>query len=194
MMSLLSTRWILTGLGITGILTAVGIMCWGLYLGGFSPSERDTVVDPIWVIDRSNDRQLAGAAHDIFFGQVIRKSGGIDQEGTPHTQYEVEVLEVIKGSLSGTVTVDQQGGTYADGGSYRVEGDNFLELGESYFFVTRRWKERDWHTLIPEYGDIKLAVSPEATKPQILSSDAASALRERFVSAVENEIPFPYPE
>ena len=187
----LSSRRILIGLAVVCALGA-GILFWILSTSGSDQQSREVIGHPMWALDRSDDRQLAGAAHDIFFGRIIQQSSEINRDGIPHRQFEVEVLEVLKGSLSGTVTVDQEGGNYADGVNYRVEGDNLLELGESYFFATRKWAHKDWYTVVPEYGDVKLDVPDSASKAHILASEDAAAMRTRFIAAVADPIPFPY--
>ncbi len=130
-------------------------------------------------------------AQDVFFGQVIEKLGQTRKYGYPETQFNVKVLEVLKGSLSGTVKVNQQGGTRIDGTQWRMEGDpTLLDPGKSYLFVTRHLPAEDWHTVSPGYGNIKLQAPPNGTKEEVLGSEHAGELRQRFNTAVENEIPY----
>ncbi len=169
------------------ILCAIGALCWGLHRTG------PTFVEPLWVIDRSNDAELVGWAEDVFLGRVARKLGQIEECGWPDTQFEVHVLEVIKGSLSGVVTVNQQGGYRKDGSIYRVDGDIAqLDPAGCYLFVTRHLAEKGWHTLVPQYGNIKLQLPLGAgmAKKEILTSSAAETLRSRFTAAVANQMPF----
>lgn len=136
-----------------------------------------------WTIDRSNDRELAGASHNIFFGQVIRRSGrkSLHNWG-PQAQFEVEVFEVIKGDLSGSVTVNQP----------YYPGEDRLQKDKSYFFATRSSNLHDWHTAIHQYGEVNLDVPDDAEKDTVLSSTLANEYRDRFTEAVENEIPYFY--
>ena len=136
------------------------------------------------------------AAHNIFFGQVIRESGNTKQDGgAPQTQYEVEVLETLKGDLSGRVTVNQEAGFYDDGMEHHVEDeDYFLEAGKSYFFATRTSSRHGWHTVVPHYGDVKLDVADSSTKAEVMGSASAAEYKGRFTEAVKNAIPIPWTE
>ena len=183
------TKWVLMGLLVVGMLTAVGLLSWTLSLG--DRSERVSTGQPFWVIDRSNDRELVGLAQDVFFGRVVEKSGQTQEYGWPETQFEVEVLEILKGSLSGTVTVNQEGGSYNDDSNYRMEGvPVLLEPGNSYLFATRHLPEEDWHTVVPGFGSIKLGIPLNIGKDEILGSEDVNILRERFTTAVNNQIPY----
>ncbi len=169
------------------------ILCWGFIFGGFwAGSNRPA--DPLWTYDRSDDRALAGAADNIFFGRVLKQKETISAHGLPFMDFEVEVLQSLKGSLTGTVSVTQEGGTYPYGGGlHKIEGDTDLQVGASYFFATNEWPEKDSHTLVPEFGDIMLQI-PDGTIDQkaILTSKDASELRRRFDAALKNPIRFPY--
>jgi len=118
--------------------------------------------------DFSDDKKLVGAAHNIFVGTVVKqKSLDQDIKSSPKTQYDVEVIESIKGGLNGMITVNQNGG-YRDGVLYVVnDGDTVLPIkevkdyllqpGTTYLFMTRYNTEKNWHNmnLYPEsYGVI----------------------------------------
>ncbi len=63
------------------------------------------------VADFSDDKILVGAAHNVFVGKVEKITGNEKlDEYTPQTQFDVKVLENIKGNLNGDVTVCQVGG------------------------------------------------------------------------------------
>jgi hypothetical protein len=159
------------GLTAIGALIAVGLLAWAFLPDYLIPSRGVSTGQGIWVIDRSNDRELVGLAQDVFFGQVIEKLGQTRKYGYPETQFNVKVLEVLKGSLSGTVKVNQQGGTRIDGTQWRMEGDpTLLDPGKSYLFVTRHLPAEDWHTVSPGYGNIKLQAPPNGTKEEVLGS------------------------
>ena len=189
---LLNRKRTLFGLATVGLVAMACVLVWGFYLGGFTPTRSDVIVHPSWVIDRSDDRQLAGAAHNIFFGQVVEEVGHKEYQGTPETQFSVKVFEVLKGNVSSTITVNQEGGTYADGATYQVAGDNFLEAGASYFFATRTSSSEGWHTLVPEFGDVKLDVNLNASKADVLASSRANTYRSRFTTAIANPVAFPF--
>ena len=96
--------------------------------------------------DLSNDRKLAGISHDIFFGRVTESLGQTIVDESPETHFRVEVLEVLKGSLSGTIKVSQQGGTFEDGTLFRMEGDlTLLEHSKNYLLATLRSPKENSH-------------------------------------------------
>lgn len=56
------------------------------------------------------------------------------------------MLEVLKGSLSGTIKVSQQGGTFEDGTLFRMEGDlTLLEHSKNYLLATLRSPKENSH-------------------------------------------------
>lgn len=146
-------------------------------------SNRTTVsAETLAVTDLADDRKLVGLADSVFFGTVIAWSGQAedDESQLPETQFSVSVDQVIKGSLSGTVTVNQQGGVRAGRkDTVALDGDQPLGVGKTYLFVTRTRPETHWHTLVPRYGDI------EVRNPQ-----QRNGLRNRFMHALEAEIPY----
>jgi len=133
----------------------------------------------LYAVDVTDDRELVGAAHNVFVGKVIAQTG-TTTDPYLRTQFSVEVLEVIKGNLSGTVTVNQKGGyEYFEGKDYLIltKGDKLLEPGESYLFVTRGNDARG-HTFVPVYGNLLI----------IDQADRQDKL-ERFERAFAQEIP-----
>lgn len=137
-----------------------------------------------FAIDVTDDRKLVGAADNVFVGKVIAQTGTKTNRLSPQTQFSVEVLENIKGRLTGTVTVNQAGGYETIVGKeylYLMEGDQLLVSGETYLFVTRS-KESEWHTFAPAYGNLLI-------EDQMDRQDKV----ERFESAFAQEIPFTEP-
>lgn len=150
-----------------------------------------------WVIDASDDRELAGFADDIFFGRVTESVGQTMVGGTPQTHYRVAVLEALKGSLSGTIAVSEQGGVWPGGAPFRMEGDpDLLEPGKSYLLATHGSSgENGGGPLVISagggYGKIELpAASGESGGGGILATATAGELRSRFTDAIANQIPF----
>lgn len=142
----------------------------------------------------SDDRVLVGFSDNVFIGRVIEKTGSesntpppeADSPGfSPQTQFSVEVLENVKGNLSGTVTVSQYGGYEELFGvevpfwKNLVDGDELLRSGQTYLFVTR-YNERDgWHSIVANnYGDLPIQNQTDYEKKL-----------ERFEEAYRNEIP-----
>jgi hypothetical protein len=127
--------------------------------------------------DVSNPNLLVGWADSVFIGKVVEQSGTKALDGLPETQFKVEVVETIKGDLTGTVTVNQQGG-YDGNELILVENDSMLTKGKSYLFVTKYLKEENWHTLVPVYGDIK-----------ITSDTHRQELLEKYQKAYKEQVP-----
>lgn len=124
------------------------------------------VIDPMYVADFSDDGVLVGASHNIFVGKVIREVGNKDIGIGPVTQFEVDVIQNIKGGLEGKVTVLQQGG-YKNGILYVVsEGDvkapdnsatgYLLQPGSIYLFSTRYNEGQNWYYLNSHPNALKL--------------------------------------
>ncbi len=168
-----------------GVATLILVTMFFIY--AFSLINRDSsspgkivYISPSYVTDVSNDSKLAGIADNIFIGEVKAQLGNKKQDKVPESQFKVEVIQNIKGSLIGAVTVNQQGGN--DSGSLiLVEGDSLLEVGRTYLFATRVNQEQKWNTLVPVYGDIR--VDNDVKKNDLI---------DRFTRAYKEEIPFKY--
>lgn len=178
-----------------GLALAAGILAWWfvpplLYCGP------PVIAHATWVIDASNDRELAGFADDIFFGRVTEKVGQTTLGSFPQTNYRVEVLEVLKGSAAGVVAVSQQGGVMPDGACFRMAGDpDLLEPGKSYLLATHGSSAENGggHLVISAgggYGKIELPAAAGEESGGILSTATAGELRSRFADAIANQIPF----
>jgi hypothetical protein len=159
----------------------------------------------VWAFDVTDKRQVVSWADDVFVGRVIRMTGtgiapvarylGESKEGTPYvadyedgspyTLYDVEVVESLKGSLRGTVSVAQDGG-YKDDILYTVEGDTSLIAGRTYVFATKGPLATDdpardnplrpapdaaW--LLSKYGDIRIDTN---AKPEEIIEQYRSAV------------------
>ena len=89
-----------------------------------------------YAIDMTDDRQVAGFSSDVFFGRVVENSGQLMLDEFPKTLFQVEVLEALKGSLSGVVKVGQAAGVVEDGSMFFMAGDTqLLETGKVYLLV-----------------------------------------------------------
>lgn len=105
--------------------------------------------DAQYAADFSDNKVLMGASHNVFIGKVVRQVGDKERGIGPETQFQVAVIDNIKGDLHGTVTVNQQGG-YKDGVLYVVGedgGGSLLQPGSTYLFATRYNEQQDWYTL-----------------------------------------------
>jgi hypothetical protein len=153
---------------------------------------------PQYAADFSNDAVLVGAAHNIFVGKVIRQVGNEERGIGPETQYEVQVIDNIKGNLQGTVVVDQQGG-YKDGSLYIISDDYpltrqtkdayLLKLGYTYLLATRYNDKKDWYTL-NSYPTANKVLSQDALvgETQLKSISEADSRVQALKTAYQHEI------
>lgn len=141
------------------------------------------------IADFHDKRTLVGASHNVFTGTVMKQVGTKQHGSLPETQFTVQVLENIKGTLPKVVTVNQQGGLLENDGEVSlvlVNGDPQLIPGNSYLFATRYLAEENWHTLIPNFGDIKFDENNAYEKG--IGVTLKSELLADFRNAVANEI------
>jgi hypothetical protein len=161
------------------LVVAVGGIIYFSFFQEREPSTR--VIHVTSAVDVSDPEVLVGFADNVFIGKVESQKGTkkINSE-TPETQFQVKVKKNIKGELSGTVVVNQQGGFDTEQNQMiLVEGDTMVKPDKTYLFVTRYNKEHDFHTLVPEYGDLLISNEDEEVK-----------LTEKFKAAHKNQVPF----
>ncbi len=137
-----------------------------------------------YAINISDDRELVGFASDVFIGKVIEQVS-TSKEPYLQTHFSVEVIETIKGNATGTVIVNQFGGyEYVFVWKYLSlgEGDELLQPGETYLFVTKGNDERGY-TFVSVYGNLLIEDKEDYQQKKL-----------RFQKAFAEEIPFKYPE
>lgn len=155
-----------------------------------------------YVTDFSDDRKLMGTSHNVFVGKVIRQVGVKERGIGPETQFEVEVIQNIKGNLQGSVVVNQQGG-YRNGILYLVyEGDvvlpadngNFsmdtlFEPGATYLFASRYSERENWYTFVSHPNGRKLISKDKSlNKVQLETLAKNDAKVIKLQDAYKNEI------
>lgn len=115
-------------------------------------------VEVSFVSDFHDARRLAGFVDNVFIGRVVQQTATHSPDGQlPETLFNVEVLNSLKGTLTGTIAVNQQGGfSEAENALIIMENDALLTPGNTYLFATRTGGEGRWHTLVPGFGDIQI--------------------------------------
>ena len=108
------------------------------------------------VADTTDPRNLVAMATHIFTGQVVALSGTEALSAGPETQYDVTVGVVVKGTITRTAVINQQGGTVA-GVYMSLGGDVPLVPGQWYLFATRILESKSWFTVIPVVGDVPIS-------------------------------------
>jgi hypothetical protein len=140
-------------------------------------------IEPNFVTDVTDARQLVGLVDNVFIGRVVSEAGMLNRDPVmPETLFNVEVRHNIKGTLAGTVVVNQQGGfSEEEGGVILMEDDALLQVGKTYLFATKPGSDssRTWHTLVPVHGDIP-----------VKDAQAEAALIGKYTAALKQQIPF----
>lgn len=137
-------------------------------------------VEASWVTNFSDDRALVGFADNVFIGKVKAQKDTKKYIGHPATQYEVEVLDNIKGNLNGVVTVNHEAGY--DGETLVIfKGDSVIETGKIYLFAARYDAEQDFYVVVPQFG--KQLIEDEAKIKEY---------KDKYAKAYKEEIPFKY--
>lgn len=123
----------------------------------------------------TDDASLRKFASDIWFGEIV--SGPVPAEiedsgpgpGIAMSVYAARVTRVLKGDIAGIVRVGQTGGV-ENGVLHLFEGDEIMQPGRTYLFLTRTARDLGWEQIVFE-GKANLPVRDEAHE---------RALAERF--------------
>lgn len=139
-------RWLVAGIALAAAVSALGI-AW-VTVPGFPLGVLDRAGTSsgsgTYAFDISDPAQQVGHADDVFLGRVIEQSGAgffwdsnpDPSDDWPYTLYRVEVLENLKGKLSGVIEISQAGGARRDGSTQTFENDPLLKAGETCLFIT----------------------------------------------------------
>ena len=150
---------------------AVPVIAVGLMLADALRADSLAVVEVVaaYEFPPTDDRLMADFASDIFVGRVVARAGGVPGRTSsprhvrPRSQFTVEVLEVVKGSASGMVVVNQESGI--DPGTNRLHlmrGDRLLRPGETALFITKRSTREDWyHLTANQYSHLTICTASE---------------------------------
>ncbi|NJD51646.1 MAG: hypothetical protein FIB07_02140 [Candidatus Methanoperedens sp.] len=170
-----------------GIIFAVmaGLIATGFW---FSQTDKISYAQVDYMVDVTNDSALVGSVDNVFIGKVIAQTGnkpnsvpaGKASGFSPQTQFNVEVLENIKGNLNGIIKVSQYGGYEKKNGENQlilIEGDKLLEPSKTYLFAAGVNDIDKWYTLVPAYGDLPITDQTDQQNK-----------RERFKKAFAQEI------
>ena len=167
--------WVAVGLAVVSLSAFPAWKVWS----AVSPTNYAHVQ---YVTDFGDDRKLSGFADDNFFGRVERRLEQVAGP-IPRTQFQVMVMETLKGSVSGSVVVSQGGGTDRRCFKFRMADDpHLMEPGKSYLLFTKPAASQGWHSALSGYG-----------KHEVAGPGDADRLRERFPEAIRHEIPFALP-
>ena len=171
------------GLFAAGLAGFIGIGVLGYNTLGITEAKQKAKVVEVHtnaIADFNDQKQVAGASHNIFIGEITKQIGNKSRGSIPETQYEVKVLKDIKGKQKNKIVLNQQGGYRENAEGQEelvlVEGDKLLQEGKLYLFATRYSEEDNWHTVIPNAGDI--LIDGEEKKNKLIKE---------FTAAYENQ-------
>jgi hypothetical protein len=135
----------------------------------------------ISVYDRTNDNEVVGFNDFVFSGKVVEKIEQKNINNEAYTLFKVQVSDVIKGDVSGTVTVYQNGGYITDATGKRhlilMEDDHLINENKTYIFATRKDESGNYflnnHYLISDNKNTEKFIErfTKAYKNQILPND-----------------------
>ena len=190
------------------VVLAVFILGVGIYTGILFALDRDPIISDVrafWVIDVHDLNAVTGLSDHVFVGRVVSNIGVTfpTDSHMPFTNYEIEVIEVIKGDLMPGIIIPAQ----KAGGPARFNLFAFLLTGgRAYHFI----HENDF---LPQAGNayvfrasnmdngiIDIARGPNAQHLLVQESEAMSddivlhvAYSDHYAAAVyayENQVPF----
>jgi hypothetical protein len=95
-------------------------------------SQIESSTDASYVANFDDERVLVGYAQNVFVGKVTSRVGSQARNGVPHSQFEVAVIQNIKGNIQGSVVVDLE----SDSGDMGA-----VILGATYVFTARHIPE-----------------------------------------------------
>ena len=145
----------------------------------------NVVSDPPYI----DDEKLVDFADNVFVGRVIERVGyeppSENSPPLPQTLFAVKVEKNLKGSLSGTVVVAQDGGCDPRYGRIvLVNNDALLRPDQEVVFSTRQQTPDGPHLIIgSNYGDIR--VGTEEREAEVIA---------KFRNDQREMIPFDRPE
>ncbi|QVK20116.1 hypothetical protein KHQ82_07225 [Mycoplasmatota bacterium] len=79
---------------------------------------------------------MVGFYENVFTGLVLEELGNDPDAHIPVTDYRVQVIDNIKGEVSGEVTLKNRGGYDDRNNLFLFEGDFLPEVGSIYLFTT----------------------------------------------------------
>ncbi len=136
-----------------------------------------------------DDRVLVGVSHVVFVGKITKKIGQTAGETGPLTQYEVQVIQNIKGTLVGSVILNQEGG-YENGILSLVEGQSLLRVGTTYILSARTDGNGNYLVIPHPRGRIVVTTKSNLSLEKLISLAVADKNMIAMQNAYIHEIPF----
>jgi hypothetical protein len=136
-----------------------------------------------------DDRVLAGVAHVVFVGKVTKKISQTMGETGPLTQFDVQVIQNIKGELSESIVINQEGG-YRNGILSIVENQPLLQIGTTYILAARSDGKGNYLAIPYPRAQIILTTDTTLSSAELTTLAATQTNVLAMEEAYRNEIPF----
>lgn len=137
-----------------------------------------------------NDQVFVGVMHNIFVAKIVKKAGQTMAVDAPiMTQFEVEVISNIKGSLSGRLIISQEGG-YENGVLVTMEGQKLLQIGSTYILSARTDGQGTYLVTSYPRGHILLTADAALRGDQLQQLAATNKDVAALEAAYRHEIPY----
>jgi hypothetical protein len=134
-------------IGFSVVMAIAVIIALGLYFNIVKLPCFGHVIYVEYIGGLDDDRVRMGMSDFVFVGKVIEKKGYKKNSFvTPFTLYTVEVVDNIKGELSGNITAAQMGG-YHFGVPYQISGAAEIKTGGIYLIAARYNEKEDWYVV-----------------------------------------------
>lgn len=137
----MNKRTTLSAFALAGILGA-GAVAWDV---AHPPQTR--TIRSSYTIDVSDPEVLVGSAGELVVATVLDDGSTQSVDGAVYTDYGVEIDQVLKGDLDGTVTVRQLGGSDGET-TFVLEDQPALKQGKTYVLVLNREPDRPQLTVV----------------------------------------------
>jgi hypothetical protein len=154
-----------------GVLLTVGLSL----QTGASPSHDRLVVAPATALATGDDAQLVRAADAVFVGRVDTVGPVAMVGSTPYTRFAVTVIDAMKGTQTGQVTVAQLGGVVvARRERVVVSGDSPLEVGGIYLLSAQQSATVGALVVVPGHGHVDLTA--DVVNVRALTAESARTI------------------
>ncbi len=137
----------------------------------------------------STDRGFVGAVHTVSVAKVMKNTGQSIVNGIPTTQFQVQIIKNIKGTLPERVVLQQSGG-YENGVLITMEEQPLLKAGSTYLLSTRTDGKGMYLVSAYTRGTILLSADQKLTTTQLLAISTANKDVIALRNAYATELPF----
>ncbi|WP_027086613.1 hypothetical protein [Cohnella panacarvi] len=152
-------------------LLSIFVVAIACYYSLNDSNEKVSIIHGDFAMDVTKKNEVVGNSENVFVAKVIEQVGnGNPYKGDrPYSQFKVEIIKNIKGTLKKDVIVNQSIGyiTNSEGEQefIKYEDQELLAPGKIYLFATMHDERIGWHNTVPVYGEVKIS---EATMTEVI--------------------------